>query len=141
MSGKKKELPDWLRTASMREKVCGAWHWTKIFFSPNNMDWNNAVKLTLVCKDSSKCPPGTIGGIQGLWGCPFREMRYFSWRWCCAGLVSRDVRCPDRKSTSVASARVVTLVKSARLYAHVFWKLFIQNYLIFISVFDFDISI
>lgn len=48
-----------------------------------------------------------------------------------AGFVSRDVQCPDRKkSTSVASARVLTLVISARLYAHVlfleiiYWKLF-----------------
>lgn len=50
--------------------------------------------------------------------------------------------CPDGKSTSVATAQVITLVKSARSYAQMFcWgKLFIQNYLRFISVFVFDIS-
>lgn len=51
----------------------------------------------------------------------FREMWFVPWWWwCCAGDVSRNVRCPDSESTSVATARVLTLIKSARLYAQTF---------------------
>lgn len=49
---------------------------------------------------------------------------------------------PDSKSTSAAPTRVLTLVEAAQLYAQMYFgKLFIQNYLKFISVFLFDISI